>query len=146
VGDECKVIHFPVADRMPTRVAEQRLGSIVAYKYPDFLKLGVNPMDWLDKWMKGKSVLFGWEPVNEGIVKSFKDGRVRHLVSRVSPVDPSKNQRPKIEICCSLNSYPVFNWVSQVGVSSVPVVLLGLDQTSYFRVCKRCLSREANKW
>jgi len=127
---------------MPKRVAEQRLGNVIVYKYPDFSKIDGEPMDWLDTWLSKKSVLLGWEPVKEGIVKSFKSGRVRHLVSRVALVNPDNNQRPRVEVCCSLNLYPVFNWQSDVTISSVPVVLLGMDQTSYFRVCKRCLLRE----
>jgi len=138
-----QIIHFPLDKRMPTRIAEERLGSVMMYRYPDPMRINVDPQEWLRKWLAKKYVLLGWEAVKEGIVKSFKDGRVRHIVSRVSRVNTDADERPKVELACSLDLYPVFNWECEDPVKSVPVVVLSIDQTSYFRVCQRCLLRES---
>jgi hypothetical protein len=137
---EAKIIHFPIDKRMPTRIAEEKVGPVVMYKYPSLES--EDPFEWLTRWLEKKSVLLGWESVKEGLVASFKSARVRHLISRVQYVDPDFDERPKVEICCGFDSYPIFNWVSEDKVASIPVIVLGERQTSYFRLCKRCEMRQ----
>jgi len=131
------VIHFPVSKRMPLRVAEEKLGPMTMFKSPDEARLGCNVEEWVENWISTKSVLLGWEAVKEGLAKSFKGGRVRHLVSKVE----FYGGRPVVETACGVELHPVFNWESDEPVKDVPVIILGMDQTSYFRVCKHCLAR-----
>jgi hypothetical protein len=135
------LIHFPVERVMGTRVAEAKLGNMRQYGYPDFLKLGVEPFDWLSDFLAGKnprSVLYGFHSIKEGVVKCFRSGHVRHLISRVPLIDIDLGERPKVEILCSLNQYFVFNWVAEQKLKNNPVVLLTPEQTDYFRLCERC--------
>jgi hypothetical protein len=136
-----EIIHFPVQKRMPVRVAEERLGRIVVYRYPSIFDTDIERQRYLDGWLGKKAVLLGWGAVKEGIVRSFKSGRVCHLVSRVAMVD-NEEVRPRVEISCGLDSFPVWNWFSGEEVKTTPVVVLSLDQIPYFRVCDRCLLRE----
>ena len=129
------VIFFPVSKRMPSRIAEEKIGNIVIFKYMPTLE-GSEKFEWLEKWITKKFVLLGWESVKEGLVKSFKSGKVKHLVSDVVDV----NGRPEVELECGMEMHPVFNWSSEAKVKKTPVVLLTIDQQSYFRVCKNCLS------
>lgn len=142
---EAKIIHFPVDKRMPTRVAEEKLGNVVIYRYPPVEKMNLTRQEWLQKWMLKRSVLYGWQSVKEGLVRSFKTGRVRHLVERV--VANADDARPRLELCCGMDTYPVFNWQSNEAVSVTPVIILSIEQTSYFRICERCLARQGGgRW
>lgn len=132
------IIHFPVADRMPTHIAESRIGGVISYGYPPPEKVGGDLWGWLERWLGRRSVLLGWEPVKEGLIKVFKSGRVRHLVSEVVLVDVDRQVRPMVEIACGIETYPVVNWSSLEPVKTTPVVILGADQVDYFRVCKKC--------
>jgi len=130
------VIHFPVGKRMSSRVAEERLGSIVMYRIPEAVE---GRAEWLERWLTKKFVLFGWEPVKEGLVKSMKSGRVKHLIAQVSTEDIGRGVRPKVELGCGFDLVPVFNWDScKEAVKSTPVTVLSIDQSSYFRMCKKC--------
>lgn len=126
---------------MPSRVAEEKFGNIRVYGYPDLSKLSVDQFDWLKGFLKGdggRYVLYGWQSVKEGLVKSFKAGRVKHSISRVPLVDIDASDRPRVEILCSLNQYFVFNWNCEEKIKQNPVVLLTTEQSQYFRLCERC--------
>ena len=133
-----QVIQFPVADRMPTRVAEERIGSLINYRYPPVSKNIPDLWEWLDRWLRKKSIVIGWVPINQGLVYAFKGGRVAHLVCDVYPVDVDSGERPKIEVACSGVLYSVFNWDSRRPVTANPAVVLGADQEPYFKVCQKC--------
>jgi hypothetical protein len=130
------VLHFPVDRVMSQRIAEEKLGSIVMYRYPP--GKGDAAQEWLNGWMRKKTVLVGWECMREGIARSFKNGRVRHIVSAVNQVDTGRGRRPSIGVLCSNQSHHVFNWCCEEGTFGIPVVVLSLDQQDYFRPCKRC--------
>jgi hypothetical protein len=139
MGQSAQIIRMPIEKRMPTRIAEDKIGGLAKYRYP--VRRGKIPSyDWLSEWLTGKSVLFGWTPINDGLVAAFKRGYVRHFISRVGIVDIGKDERPRVELCCGCELHPIFNWsVGKRMTSSVyPVSLLGLDQVRYFRVCRRC--------
>lgn len=131
------VTRFPVESVMPSEVAEQKLGGIVLYQFRSEL-LCDDPQGWLEKWMEGRSVLAGWESVKSGIVKSFRAGRVRHIVSRTRRTSRDKGERPKVELCCSLDVHSVFNWKSEQRVAKNPVIVLSYEQAPYFRPCQKC--------
>lgn len=126
---------------MPKRIAEEKIGNIVMYKYPDFDLIDCTPREWISKWLSRKFVLLGWDSVKEGIVNSFKLGRVKHSISNVSLSHSGTIDRPSVEISCGLDMHPVFNWACSMSVKRLPVVVLGIDQESYFRVCKKCLAK-----
>lgn len=128
------VIHFPVAKRMPTRVAEEKIGKIVVFRDPGLWDENGSESQFED-WLKKRTVLFGWESVKEGIVKSFKGGRVRHLIVDVE----NRKSGPRVELACGFDFHPVFNWTPVETPKNVPVILLTVEQESYFRVCKKCL-------
>lgn len=130
------VVFFPVSKRMSSRVAEEKIGKIVIFRYLSMLE-GTERLDWLENWIVKKSVLLGWESVKEGIVKSFKSGKVRHIVNDVVDVDG----RPEVELKCGVELHQVFNWTCDKKVTRTPVVLLTIGQESYFRVCKNCLKQ-----
>lgn len=122
---------------MSTRVAEERIGVVRPYRYPLSSKIA-DPEMWLEKWMLRKNVLIGWEPVREGLVRTFKNGRVRHIVSGVRHVMSEGEGRPIVEVLCHLDNFPVFNWKSDNRVSRTPAILLAPDQSEYFKLCKNC--------
>ena len=138
-----KIYHFPVDKQMPTRIAEEKLGAVVGYTYPAESKITIDLWSWTQKWLSKKTVLIGWDAVKEGLVHSFKAGRVKHLVKHVIPVDTESGERPRVETVCSLHDYPVFNWQTDEPLSKVPVVLLSSEQEKYFRLCKRCAALSA---
>jgi len=141
-----QIIQFPTSKRMPTRIAEERLGNLIMYRYPSQEQIGEDVFEWLERRLLDRWVVRGWEPVREGIVKAFKSGHVRHLISRVVLKDPLVEGRPYVETCCSLDLYPVFNWnVRGTLVKREPVTVLSMDQSSYFRPCKRCAMREEER-
>ena len=106
------------------------------YRYPDHIH---DRDEWISGWMENKFVLWGWEAIREGIVKSFKDGRVRHMVARVE----IRRGRPCVEMGCGIELLPVYNWVCDKPVSRLPVVILSLDQAQYFRTCQKCMASHA---
>jgi len=122
---------------MSTRVAEEKIGAMRGYRYPLSDKVA-NPEAWLERWMVRKQVLLGWQPIREGLVKTFKAGRVRHIVSGVRHTLSDGDGRPVVEVLCLLENFPVFNWKSDQRVSRTPAVLLGPDQVDYFKLCKNC--------
>lgn len=133
------VSRFPVEDRMPTRVAEEKLGGIVTFQYPSIRAVILNEEVWLEEFLLQRSVLMGWDAVKRGIVKSFKGGRVRHLISRVRPT--KKGRHPSVDLFCSLDVRMIFNWKAGSETIKAPVVLLSSDQTQYFKLCERCAAR-----
>jgi hypothetical protein len=142
--DGAKVYHFPVDKRMPTRVAEEKLGSVTGYKYPGIERPAIDSWEWLESWLSKKYVLLGWDAVKEGLVHSFKGGRVKHIVKRVVPVDVDAGERPRVETACSMHDYPIFNWKNEEPLDKVPAVLLSGEQQKYFRLCKRCAALAEN--
>ena len=144
MGEAGNVLKFPVDKVMPTRVAEEKLKHLRMFSYPmgqgEFVRTKQQSEQWLKNWMLDKFVLLGWECVRQGIVKSFKNGRVKHIVADVSNVNGEKGTRPRVTLLCSDSSHPIFNWQSKsklaTGVS--PVSILSLDQSDYFRTCERC--------
>jgi len=125
---------------MPPEVAEQKLGGMVLYQFRSEL-LCDNPQEWLEKWIQGRSVLVGWEAVKNGVVKSFRGGRVRHIVARARRTSRSKGERPKVELCCSVDVHSVFNWKAKQKSVKNPVIVLSNEQARYFRPCKKCQAR-----
>ena len=134
-AEGAKIFHFPVDKRMPTRVAEEKLGHMLMYRCPDSVD---DKVKWARQWIMKATVLYGWSAVKEGIVKSFKDGRVKHYVADVHLVEGDEGARPLVELFCGLHGVPVFNWVSKGAARDVPAVILSIDQSSYFRPCKTC--------
>jgi len=133
-----QILYFPVHERMASRDAEERLGGIVRFRYP---LTEVSQMDrelWFSGWALKKRILIGWSVVNDGLVKAFKGGRVAHLLNNVSV---KGDGRPRLEVCCSMQLYPVFNWESFDGIEGIPAVILSANQEKYFRVCQKCGSR-----
>lgn len=122
---------------MSLEVAEQKLGGIALYQFRSAL-LCDDPQAWLEKWMQGRSALVGWEAVKGGVVKSFRAGRVRHIISRVRRTSRSRGERPKVELCCSMDVHSVFNWKSKGASAKNPVIVLSTEQALYFRSCKKC--------
>lgn len=131
------IARFPVEQVMSTRVAEERIGGMACYKYPERWKLPIDPEEWIQKWMSSKFVLLGWEVVKKGVVVAFKAGRSRHLVKRVY-ADHDGDKRPQIQPMCSMNRYPLWNWQSNDLAKRIPAVLLSDEQSIYFPICKRC--------
>lgn len=139
-----KVIRFPVEARIPARIAEEKLGAITIYgrSHPEWDRVGGKKLGFVGAWLEKKSVLFGWETVREGLVHSFKGGRVRHILSAVDVDGYKDGRRPRVELCCGYGFVPVWNWncesVSDLVVDEPPAVLLSIDQEKYFRLCKNC--------
>lgn len=131
------VARFPVEDVMSLEVAEQKLGGVMLYQFRSAL-LCDDAQGWLENWLQGRSVLMGWEPVKSGVVKSFRAGRVRHIVSRVRKTSRSRGERPRVELCCSLDVHSVFNFKSKGQSMKNPVIVLSHGQSPYFRFCKKC--------
>jgi hypothetical protein len=122
---------------MSTRIAEEKIGGMATYKYPERLRSPIDPDEWMQKWMTSKFVLLGWEVVKRGVVAAFKNGRSRHLVRRVYS-DHEGMKRPQIQVACGIGRYPLWNWQSPDPAKKVPAVLLSEEQSLYFPICKRC--------
>ncbi len=133
------VVRFPVEQAMSTRVAEEKMGGIRMYRYPE--REPRDPEEWLKVMFSNRSVLLGWESVKEGIVKGFKKGKVMHLVTGIKASDALDERRPIVEVACKLNTYPVWNWRAEDSVTRVPVILLSPEQAPYFKLCQRCENR-----
>ena len=132
-----QILRFPVEKGMPTDVARYKIGTLKRFRYPnpDNIEDGIE--EWVEKFLLGKSVVFGWGPINKGLVEVFRAGNVRHIVSRVGPVVVSN--RPYVEVCCHGDTlFPLYNWISENRQISLPVSLLSMDQINYFRICKKC--------
>lgn len=132
------VARFPVERVMSTRVAEEAIGGMVQYKYPDGGKFSMSPDEWIAKWMKAKFVLLGWETVKKGVVAVFKSGRCRHLVRRTYS-DHDGGRRPHVQAMCSTIRHPIWNWSTRSDPAKrIPAVVLSDEQAVYFPLCKRC--------
>lgn len=131
------VLHFPVQQAMPSRVAEEKLGQFVIFSYPVVRDCSIE--EWARDWLMGKPVLLGWEATRNGIAHGFRNDKVRHIISDVY-ISKGKNglRRPVVKIGCSRSRYPIFNWQSDDSIKRVPVILLSVDQEKYFRMCQRC--------
>ena len=130
-----QIIPFPVGKRMPTRIAEEKIGGIIRFKYPDNI---TDVVSWFNGWCIGKSVLIGWTPLNQGLVKGLKGSLVRHVVSDI--VSCERGTSPEIEIACKYDSYFISNWKGSDNLKKgfVPAILLDESQSKYFRLCSNC--------
>ena len=135
------VARFPVEQVMSNDVAQQKIGAMRSYRYPrpDEISRGLD--EWALRWFAERFVLLGWEPVKNGLIKSFKGGRVRHMISMVKPYSIGEGKRPVIEPLCSMETYPVWNWAADGTARKKPAVVLHPSQAYYFRFCKKCEAR-----
>lgn len=127
----CRVIRFPVQERMPTRIAEEKVGSIVLFRFPPEVA-SIN--EWAKTWFVDKFVLIGWSSLNQGLLSGFRDGRAKHKVESVR----IRRGRPFVEVACLLQEFPVWNWEAKKREIFPPAILLSESQQRYFRVCQRC--------
>lgn len=131
------VVRFPVQKVMSARTAEGLLGAMRTYGYPELETRGITREEWIGTWATGKFVLVGWQAVKRGVVNSFREGRARHIVGHVS-VGSGGIVRPRVEILCKTEMYPIWNWREGGKVKRTPVVLLAPGQEPYFALCKKC--------
>ena len=135
------IARFPVEQVMSNDVAQVKIGAMRSYRYPMPDEIARSLDDWALRWFAERFVLIGWEPVKEGLIKSFKNGRVRHMVSSVKPHTIENGKRPIVEPLCSIETYPVWNWKADGTARKTPAVVLHPSQASYFRFCKKCEAR-----
>jgi hypothetical protein len=122
---------------MSGRAAEEAIGGMKMYRYPNLSKGRMDSEEWLGLWMRGKYVLLGWESVKRGVIKSFQEGRVRHMIDSAHGLK-GEQDRPLAGVLCRTAMYPVWNWQAGSGVKRTPLVLLNSEQAPYFALCKRC--------
>ena len=131
------VLHFPVQQAMPNRVAEEKLGKPVIFGYPVLNDCSVE--EWARDWLVGKFVLLGWEATRNGIIHGFRNDRAKHVISDVRiTIVKDAIKRPFVKLNCSRSMYPIFNWRSPDIAKRTPVVLLSIEQEQYFRLCQKC--------